>query len=275
MRTSARYSSHSSAPQPFAALQERYFDDELFAGEPIGAPLRRSRGRRLLRTLFTTALVLGAGYVVARDPATWWQRAQWLGAQAGSVVALLEAKAPAQAEPQSVLRELEPMPTETLKPEPVRSAPPAEVERQAADPRPAAVEAASTAPSLRPAAAAQEAAPLPPLVVDPNDPYQRRAEAVGLHPGLSRVLLARMSAQDYRNAAHAIRTAIAKTPDGSVFAWPRQRTPDLALFKVHFVRGVTPDCRRYVVTVTKDGWVTTALPMERCGPNLRQAAARK
>ncbi len=112
---------------------------------------------------------------------------------------------------------------------------------------------------------------MPPLVVDPNDPYQKRAEAVGLHPGLSRVLLERLSAADYRNAEYAINTAIAKTPDGTVFAWPRQRTPELALFKVHFVRGVTPDCRRYVVTVTKDGWLTTALPMERCGPNLRQA----
>ncbi len=260
MRNSAHYSSHSSAPLPFSTLQDPYFDDELVAGERVGAPFRPSRLRRLLRKLFTILLIAGAGYVVARDPATWWQRARWLGAQAGSLVALLEAKTPAPAErpAQAAVRELAPLPTETLNPERIRSA------RPAVDPRSAAVESS-------PAAGPQEAEPLPPLVVDPNDPYQKRAEAVGLHPGLSRVLLERLSAADYLNAEYAINTAIAKTPDGTVFAWPRQRTPELALFQVHFVRGVAPDCRRYVVTVTKDGWLTTALPMERCGPNLRQA----
>jgi hypothetical protein len=38
------------------------------------------------------------------------------------------------------------------------------------------------------------------------------------------------------------------------------------LFQVRFVAGAAPGCRRYVVTVTKDGWLTTALPMEKCGP---------
>lgn len=242
MRTSASYSPHSSSPLPFSALQDRYFDDELVAGERIGAPVRSSRLRRFLRTLLITGLILGAGYIVALDPAAWWQRAQWVGAQAGALGALLESKTASQAEP----------PTKAV---PQRLARPE-------SPEPAA-------------SALPEVQPLPPLVVDPNDPYQKRAEAVGLHPGLSRVLLARLSAADYRNAEHAINTAIAKTPDGTVFTWPRQRRPDLALFKVHFVRGVTPDCRRYVVTVAKDGWVTTALPMERCGANLRQAAIRK
>jgi hypothetical protein len=31
------------------------------------------------------------------------------------------------------------------------------------------------------------------------------------------------------------------------------------------VQGAAPACRRYVVTITKDGWLTTALPMEKCG----------
>ena len=109
------------------------------------------------------------------------------------------------------------------------------------------------------------AAPLPPATVDPADPYQKQAEAVGLHPELSRVLLARLSPTDYRNAGIAIRTALAETPDGSDFVWPRQRKPELALFKVRFVPGAPPGCRRYVVSVTKDGWLTTAPPMERCG----------
>ena len=42
--------------------------------------------------------------------------------------------------------------------------------------------------------------------------------------------------------------------------------PELALFQVRFVPGAAPSCRRYVVSITKDGWLTTAPPMERCGP---------
>jgi len=57
-----------------------------------------------------------------------------------------------------------------------------------------------------------------------------------------------------------------------VFVWPRQRKPELALFEVRFVPGAAPHCRRYVVTVTKDGWSTTAPPMEKCDAAL---AARK
>ena len=108
------------------------------------------------------------------------------------------------------------------------------------------------------------AGPLPPPSVDSSDPYQVRAAAVGLHPGLSRVLLMRLSADDYRNAGIAIRTALAETPDSDVYVWPRQRRAELARFQVHFVPGAAPPCRRYVVTVAKDGWATTALPLEKC-----------
>ena len=104
-------------------------------------------------------------------------------------------------------------------------------------------------------------------------PHQKRAKAVGLHPDLSQVLLERLSTTDYRNAGVAIKTALTETPDTAVFVWPRQRTPDLALFKVHFVTGADPGCRRYVVTVAKDGWLTTALPMEKCGIEAEGAKA--
>ncbi len=104
----------------------------------------------------------------------------------------------------------------------------------------------------------------------PTDPYQRRAAAVGLNPDLSHVLLARLSPADYRNAGVAIETAVAKTPDAGELVWPSRRKPGLALFKVHFVQGAAPGCRRYVVTVTKDGWTTTAAPMEKCGSTLAQ-----
>ncbi len=100
----------------------------------------------------------------------------------------------------------------------------------------------------------------------------KRAEAVGLHPELSRVLLARLTETDYRNAGVAIQTAVAETPDNAVYIWPRQRKSGLALFQISFVPGAAaPDCRRYVVTIAKDGWLTTALPMEKCGVPRQQA----
>ncbi len=120
-----------------------------------------------------------------------------------------------------------------------------------------------------------EVMPLPPADPDPADPLQMRAAEVGLHPGLSRVLLAKLTAADYRNAGIAIKTALAKTADDAVYVWPRQRTPELALFKVHFVPGAAPGCRRYVVTITKDGWSTTALPMENCGPKPGRSVASR
>ena len=107
--------------------------------------------------------------------------------------------------------------------------------------------------------------PLPPPAFDPADPYQKRAVAVGLHPDLSRALLKRMTDTDYRNAGIAIKTALADTSGTEVFVYPPKQKPKLALFEVHFVHGAASTCRRYVVTVTKDRWSTTARPMEKCG----------
>lgn len=153
----------------------------------------------------------------------------------------------------------------------------------AGDTRPAAGPAARTTAAAAPAPEppdeappepAAAPAPLPPPTVDRADPFQVKAAAVGLHPGLSRVLLSRLSSADYRNAGTAIQTALAETPDSAVLVFPRQRTPELALFQVKFVQGAAPSCRRYVVTVTKDGWSTTALPMEKCGLKPAPRAAR-
>ncbi len=130
-----------------------------------------------------------------------------------------------------------------------------------------------TTGSLPPPAETETAAiePLPPVVADQSDPYQKRALAVGLHPGLSRVLLTRMSDADYKNADIAIKKALAETPDSGVHVWPPQNKGGLALFRVSFVRGAPSGCRRYVVAITKDRWLTTALPMEKCGIGPRQA----
>ena len=93
----------------------------------------------------------------------------------------------------------------------------------------------------------------------------KKALAVGLHPGISSAVLKRLSPADYRNAGIAIQKAIAEALDTDIFAWPKPGKPELALFQVRFVPGSNPDCRRYVVNVTKDGWSTTAPPMEKCG----------
>lgn len=98
-----------------------------------------------------------------------------------------------------------------------------------------------------------------------SDPLRRKAEAAGLNPGLSHAVLARLTPTDYRNAAYAVQKALKTVPDDGQFTWPRSRKPGVAVFNVHFVQGAARACRRYVVTVTKDRWTSTALPMEKCG----------
>lgn len=98
-----------------------------------------------------------------------------------------------------------------------------------------------------------------------RDLLEVRALSAGLHPKLSRVLLARLSKADFRNAGYAVRTALAKTADDATFKWPRKRKAGLAVFEVRFVPGAAKGCRRYVVTVEKNRWLTTALPIEKCG----------
>jgi surface antigen len=118
--------------------------------------------------------------------------------------------------------------------------------------------------------------PLPAPEVDVKDRKQKRAAAIGLHPGVSAVLLSSMSDADYRNAAQAIRKALAEAADTEKFIWPSKGNTKLARFQVHFVPSSGPDCRRYVVTVVKNGWTTTAPPMEKCGipkPNRRAVTA--
>ncbi len=108
-----------------------------------------------------------------------------------------------------------------------------------------------------------------------TDPYQKKAEAVGLNPDVSRALLKKLSKTDYKNAGIAIKTALAETADTDVFSWPREKKAGQAVFEVKFVNGAEEKCRRYVVTITKDRWSTTAPPMEKCGIVAPQGTARK
>lgn len=106
-----------------------------------------------------------------------------------------------------------------------------------------------------------------------RDTVQKRAVAAGLHPKLPRDLLERLTPNDLRNAGVAVQTAVNEAPDGQVFVYPRDRRPDEAFYQVRLLPAVHPECRRYVVTVTKDGWSTTAPPMENCEVIGRRDAA--
>jgi hypothetical protein len=241
------------------------FAYELMPGERAGPPMARRRSRAVLRALFLL-IVFGGGWALLDDRAKLpdWvlARVSDQAAQLGRLVSGQVERAASAMAATSRPGRAERLPIEARPP----STPP-EPAKSDIEPVATVVLAPSLTSSANPYAAVEApSGPLPPPVADPSDPYRIRAEAVGLHPDLSRVLLARLSPDDYRNAGIAIRTAVTETPDDGVFVWPRQRKPELALFQVRFVAGAAPGCRRYVVTVTKDGWLTTALPMEKCGP---------
>ena len=242
-----------------------------YAGERICAPSPNMRGPRMLPACMILAVALG-GWWLVRHPDRW---KHWLSANVTTAAALMDYRAPAPTAPSSSPEQ----PPPAVGPAPHADGPPPVASERVAPDAPVPPAAAAPPEPLitasietAPADKAPSVAPLAPPKADLSDPYRRRASAVGLHPDLSRALLTRLSPADFRNAGVAIDTAVAKTPETDTFVWPRQRRPELALFQVRFVPGAAPDCRRYVVTITKDRWSTTALPMERCGAKL---AARK
>lgn len=229
---------------------------QLNAGERIGGPPLNRRARTAKRSGAALALALGGGWIALNYPETvsaWMPDLSALKAAATKL---------AQAPP------VEPRPAEP----PASAGPPviqplAQVEVAAtpgADPKAEAV-----APSSPTAAEEQAEAALPAAGLDA---FAKRATAAGLHPDLSRVLLSKLSPADYRNAAIAIKTALAETPDSGVYVYPSDRKDGLALFQVKFVPGAGSGCRRYVVEITKDRWLTTALPVEKCGTSLKASA---
>lgn len=278
---------------------------ELTPGERVCPPSYGSSGKAKLRGGFLLLIALGCGWLLfPREHLTW---EQWLPADISALLAEFtgpetigpETIGPAMAidgEPASEAAQFGSLP----QPEPIAAVPPSaaaaameppvEAELQDVpfgeakaeqggdaddvDSSPVVINA-ETYPGTSEEQAEPEVTPLPPAEADPSDPLQVRAASAGLHPGLSRVLLGRLSPADYKNAQKAIRTALAETPNDGTFLWPRQRKPELALFKVHFVPGAAPGCRRYVVTITKDGWSTTALPMENCDARPSRSAANR
>ena len=243
---------------------------ELLPEDRIGAPRAQSGGKTVLATSVLIVASLGASWMLFGDQMTWSS----LPLKA-ALVPSLEKTAPGALD--TAVAAMPPAATPT----PATLESPALTPATAAGQNPAATEpaekpAVKTA-ALPPAATSYDdaaAAPLRPAIADPNDAMQMRAAAAGLHPELSRVLLSRLSSADYRNAGMAIKTALAGSSDEAIVSWPREPKPSEALFEVHFVPGAAPGCRRYVVTVAKDGWLTTALPIEKCTPKPNPAKRR-
>lgn len=254
------------APATLEFEDDDAHESPFYAGERICAPSPNMRGGSMLPACVVLLVAIG-GWMLVRNPDAW---EHWLAANLTTVSALMGYRAPAPVAPPSSPEQ----PPPAVGPAPHAESPPPQLATEevatnnAVPAEPLVTATIETAPADK----APAVAPLTPPQADLSDPYQRRASAVGLHPDLSRALLTRLSPADYRNAGVAIDTAVAKTPESGTFVWPRQRRPELALFQVRFVPGAAPDCRRYVVTITKDRWSTTALPMERCGVKL---AARK
>lgn len=238
------------------------------AGERLGGPVRRRRRRTLLKLVVVVALAAGSAWAWLNHQAT---IEAWSSAVMATAAPLIDRISAYRTTPEPA-----PVPQETA------SLPPLETrEAPAVTATPASAIALPSPPEAKSAAepddddAGKPVEKLPPVAADPSDPLQVRALAAGLHPGLSRALLARLSDADFRNAETAIRRALAETPDRSVFEYPKKRSAELALFQVKFVRGVSADCRRYVVMITKDRWLTTAMPMEKCGLRTPEKQARK
>jgi hypothetical protein len=232
-------------------------------GEPISPP--RERGSSVLGASLVLLVLFGGAWAVMQAPSDWLAVLGERVAALSELVSNVGARSDVAIEASGIAGDETSPPVEAL-----AAATPIEANDA---PLPPGAEAIETGAIANPEPSGEEAEPevaqpLPPVRVDPADPYQKRAVAAGLHPDLSRVLLARLSATDYRNARYAVDTAIAKTGNEDVLVWPRQRKPEQALFRVHFVMGAAPQCRRYVVTVVKDGWTTTAPAMERCGADI-------
>ncbi len=251
------------APVSYFDPYEDALETPFYPGERICPPPVSTRGSSILRICVVIVFAAG-GWWLFRHPESW---PGWLSTKFATASALMDARAPggvpamAPPNPVNTTQPASQIDTASLAPQPPSEIAAADV---AARPPAQPLTTVATAPADK----GYSASPLPPPASDPADPYRARAVAAGLHPDLSRVLLSRLSPADYRNARIAIETALAKTPDTGTFVWPRQRRPELALFQIHFVPGAAPGCRRYVVTVTKDRWSTTAAPMEKCGSGL-------
>lgn len=234
---------------------------QLVREERIGAPVS-SRAQRLLRRILLLACMLGLGWIVLENRDTALSLFSEVQSRTATLVEAMmrSSETPGRPETEQAARGTD---TDALSPL-------AEAEQPKLDEFAAHASDLPTASLVHGGTPYQEPA-APPNHHDAPDPLQKRAEAIGLHPGLSPVILARLSEADWRNAKLAIEAALQTTTDDGWSTYPAKQQPKLALFRIHFVAGAGEDCRRYVVAIAKDGWLTTALPVERCGIKIRAA----
>jgi hypothetical protein len=257
----------------YSESRDSEFDDEevereeFFAGERICPPRPRRTALSMLLSWLIIPAALYGGWTVTSNPPAWLERLST------DITALWYALNPKDAQPaQQETATATPPPAATEQPiaeTEIADAPGAEAGTAvpAVTVETAPVESTDTERAGSDEAAAAPAPQTVPQQPSPprTDRYEKQAEAVGLNPDLSKAVLKRLTETDFRNAGVAIKTALAKTADDAVHTWPTRPKTGLALFEVRFVPGAAETCRRYVVTVTKDRWATTAPPMEKCG----------
>lgn len=234
----------------------------------VGPPPRKRRGKRIAATLLALSAVGGGAWAYLDAPSL--RTASCTVAEWSNAIAAMLGSPPAttrQAATTSpsvtapILSPDSPAPIAAAGPPPSPlpspSPPP-----QAEAPPPAAPDVVTTVPpAATPYVDAPAYVPPPPA----REPWQKRAVAAGLHPELSRVLLEKLTPVDFKNARKAVDNALAARATDTATVWPRETMAGRARFEVHFVAGASEGCRRYVVTIAKDGWLTTALPVESCG----------
>ncbi len=250
-------------------------DWHLSPDDRVGVLPKRARGRKARRSFVLVAGVAGVAYASYREPKIAlraWALASSLASSlmpsnlAGETAhrplrqpSSRAAEAPAatqRPEPSPVADE--PKQLATHVPEPADTALPNAAEQSANRP-------IKSLPSAQAHAARASIPYAPPELATVNDPYETKAKVAGLHPDLSRALLMELTELDYRNARIATDTALAILPDDAVLRWPKRREAGLAMFEVRFVPGASDACRRYIVTIEKNRWITTSAPIEKCG----------
>lgn len=256
----------------------------LDASERIGQAIDRPRSKRARRVLILMGLAGGAAATYA-DPSIWPRLWSVTAPVAGALVEALREAPRATAQPSQPTEPAQAVAAEKSIDRPVPSVSPARATPadDAASPAPAAPALPALAPTLPEKSAskttkqAEAVKPAGEAYAAPKamapDPLTRRAEAAGLHPDLSPALLQRLSDADFKTATAAIAIALKETGDTETLVWPQKAAKGAARFRVSFVHGAPDGCRRYVVEIAKDGWQTTALPIETCG--VRKLAAKR
>ena len=214
MASRARYDAWDEADIDFGVARHEAqsralaFDpaDDFYPGEPIAGPVRQ---RSRIRTVSYIVMLGISGWGMMQTSAVWrpWldkgvaivsaelKRRQATNQAAATAAAITPPPATVPLEPLSMAKDVAEVAGTALNPpgaEPV--AQPGTTEATAS---PTATDAAVETPPQN-----SEPAPLPEPQIDPGDPYQKRAAAIGLHPQLSRALLSSFSDSRLPQCSH-------------------------------------------------------------------------